>query len=143
MQTKAQVPGRILVLDDEPSVRALLERVLGGAGHQVSSVDNGEDALQLLAKERFDLIVADKNLPGMNGLEVLRLARTQHPGLQAILITGYPSDESRETATALGVHSYVTKPFGILAILGACDQAIALARGPAGPDGGEAQRSAR
>jgi CheY-like chemotaxis protein len=140
---KAQVPGRILVMDDEPSVRSLLVRVLDGAGHQVSAVESGEEALRLLAQERFDLIVADKNLPGMNGLEVLRLARTQHPGLQAILITGFPSEESRETAAALGVHSYVVKPFGILDILGACDQAIALARGAAAPDGGDARRSAR
>jgi CheY-like chemotaxis protein len=130
VQTKAKVPGRILVIDDERSARTLLERVLRGAGHQVVLVESGEVALQMLARESFDLIVADKNLPGMNGLDVLRLARSQYPALQAILITGFPTDESKEQAKSLGVHAYVVKPFGILEILGACDTAIGQAQRP-------------
>ena len=128
MQTKAKVPGRILVIDDERSALALLDRVLSGAGHQVVLVDNGEAGLQRLSKERFDLLICDKNLPGIDGLDVLRMARGQHPALQAIMITGFPTPETRASAEALGVHSYVTKPFGILEIVSACDSAIAAGK---------------
>ena len=128
MQLKAKIPGRILVIDDEKSARTLLDRVLGGAGHTVTLVDSGEAGLEVLAKQAYDLIIADKNLPGIDGLEVLRMARTQYPKIQAIMITGFPTPETKEVAKEVGVHSYVTKPFGILEILGACDGAIALGK---------------
>lgn len=119
------------MIDDERSALTLLDRVLTGAGHEVSLVDRGEAALQKLAKERFDLVIADKNLPDLDGLEVVRMARGQHPQLQCIIITGFPTPETKETAKALGVHAYVTKPFGILEIVSACDDAIAASRGNA------------
>ena len=127
--TAARVPGKILVIDDDKSARLLLERVLSRAGHTVTLVDKGEQGLILLSKEVYDLIITDKNLPGIDGLEVLRLARQQIPTLQAIVITGFPTPETKSSARDLGVFSYVTKPFGILDILGTCDGAIKAARG--------------
>ena len=127
--TTARVPGKVLVIDDDKSARLLLERVLTRAGHKVTLVDNGEQGLSLLQKEPFDLIITDKNLPGIDGLEVLRLARVQLPRLQAIIITGFPTPETKTSAKDLGVFSYVTKPFGILDILGTCDGAINASRG--------------
>lgn len=127
--TAARVPGKILVIDDDKSARLLLERVLSRAGHTVTLVDNGEQGLTLLSKDVYDLIITDKNLPGIDGLEVLRLARQQMPTLQAIVITGFPTPETKSSARDLGVFSYVTKPFGILDILGTCDGAIRAARG--------------
>ena len=127
--TAARVPGKILVIDDDKSARLLLERVLSRAGHTVTLVDNGEQGLSLLSKDVYDLIITDKNLPGIDGLEVLRLAREQIPNLQAIVITGFPTPETKSSARDLGVFSYVTKPFGILDILGTCDGAIKAARG--------------
>lgn len=124
MRIKAKIPGHILVMDDEKSVQLLLERVLTGAGHTVVVVESGEGALAALQRQRFDLLIADKNLPGIDGLEVLRLARPQYPNLQAILITGFPTPETREQATAIGVHAFVTKPFGILEIVEICDAAL-------------------
>jgi CheY-like chemotaxis protein len=128
MQLKAKIPGKILVIDDEKSARTLLDRVLTGAGHQVVLVESGEAGLERLQRDRFDLLITDKNLPGIDGLEVLRLARTQQSSLQCIMITGFPTPETRQSAQQIGVHSYVTKPFGILDILGACDSAIAASR---------------
>jgi CheY-like chemotaxis protein len=129
--TTARIPGRILVIDDDKSARLLLERVLSRAGHTVTLVDSGEQGLQLLAQQPFDLIITDKNLPGLDGLEVLRLARQAHPKLQAIVITGFPTPETKSSARDLGVFSYVTKPFGILDILGTCDGAIQASRAEA------------
>jgi CheY-like chemotaxis protein len=126
--TTARIPGRILVIDDDKSARLLLERVLSRAGHTVTLVDNGEQGLQLLQQNSYDLIITDKNLPGVDGLEVLRQARQSNPKLQAIVITGFPTPETKTSARDLGVFSYVTKPFGILDILGTCDGAIQAAR---------------
>ncbi len=128
VQISAKVPGRILVIDDEKSARLLLERVLTRAGHEVVLVETGEQGLDRLAKEHFDLIISDKNLPGIDGLEVLRMARAKIPGLQAIIITGFPTPETKTAARETGVFSYVTKPFGILDILGTCDAAIMASR---------------
>lgn len=122
------MPGRVLVADDEASVRDLLTRVLGNAGHEVVAVESGEAALLKLARERFDILLVDKNLPGMDGLDVMRLVRDYHPHLRAIMITAFPTPASEQLARSLGVHSYMTKPFGIVTIVSAVDEAIRAGR---------------
>ena len=102
----------------------LLERVLQKAGHTVSLVDTAEEGLTLLGSQPFDLLITDKNLPGIDGFEVLRRARQTNPTLQAILITGFPTEATRSHATELGVYSYVTKPFGVHDIVDICDAAL-------------------
>ncbi len=124
MRKRAAHAGRVLVVDDEPGMRDLLSRVLGDAGHAVSAVETGEEALVLLAREQFDVLVVDKNLPGIDGLGVLRLVRAHQPALRAIMITAYPSEESDATARALGVLEYIVKPFGVLTMIDAVDRAI-------------------
>lgn len=121
-------PGRILVIDDDRSARLLLERVLTRAGHHVTLVDTAEEGLKRLASDVFDLLVTDKNLPGIDGLEVLRQARSTRPHLRALLITGFPTPETQAVATELGVHAYVTKPFGVHDILEICEAAIRASR---------------
>jgi DNA-binding response OmpR family regulator len=116
--------GRVLVIDDDRSARMLLERVLQKAGHTVSLVDTAEEGLALLGSQPFDLLITDKNLPGIDGFEVLRRARQTNPTLQAILITGFPTEATRSHATELGVYSYVTKPFGVHDIVDICDAAL-------------------
>jgi len=128
VRTLSKRPGRILIIDDEASVRDLLLRVLGDAGHEASAVETGEEALMKLARQAFDLLIVDKNLPGMSGLEVLRLVKTHYPRLRAIMITAFPSPAAETTARELGVHGYVTKPFGIVTIVAAVDEAIEAGR---------------
>ncbi len=124
MRKRAAHAGRVLVVDDEPGMRDLLSRVLGDAGHTISAVESGEEALVLLARETFDVLVVDKNLPGIDGVSVLKLVRASQPALRAIMITAYPSDESDAKARALGVVAYIVKPFGVLTMIDAVDQAI-------------------
>ncbi|HSN16565.1 MAG TPA: response regulator [Anaeromyxobacteraceae bacterium] len=124
MQKRAELPGRVLVIDDEPAVQDLLERVLANAGHQVSVVDSAEAALIRLARDRYDVIVVDNNLPRMTGLELMALVREHHPELRAIMITAYNTPAVEARARALGVMAYVAKPFGIVTIVGAIDDAI-------------------
>jgi DNA-binding response OmpR family regulator len=130
MRRCAEYPGRILVVDDEPSMRDLLSRVLGDAGHEVVTVESGEAALVLLAREKYDVLVLDKNLPDIDGLAVLRLARSHHPAIRAIMITAFPSDESQAAARALGVVAYIVKPFWIVALVETVDAAVADGRAP-------------
>jgi DNA-binding response OmpR family regulator len=124
VQLEAKTRGRILVIDDDHSARLLLERVLRRAGHEVESAEDGEQGLDLLARSKFDLVVADKNLPGLDGLAVLKQARARNPALLAVMVTGFPTRESQAAARAQGIHSYVTKPFGIEEIVAACDEAL-------------------
>ena len=124
MQKRAELPGRVLVIDDEPAVQDLLQRVLANAGHQVTVVDSAEAALIRLARDRYDVLVVDNNLPRMTGLELMSLVRDHHPELRAIMITAYNTPAVEARARALGVVSYVAKPFGIVTIVGAVDDAI-------------------
>lgn len=124
MQKRAELPGRVLVIDDEPAVQDLLQRVLANAGHEVTVVDSAEAALIRLARDRFDVLVVDNNLPRMTGLELMSLVRDHHPELRAIMITAYNTPAVEARARALGVMSYVAKPFGIVTIVGAIDDAI-------------------
>lgn len=126
--SEGKQPGNILVIDDDRSARMLLERVLTRAGHRVSLVDTAEEGLDKLKAEPFDLLVTDKNLPGLDGLEVLKQARVVRPRLRALLITGFPTPETKSAASELGVHAYVTKPFGVHDILDICEAAIRASR---------------
>jgi two-component system NtrC family response regulator len=125
----SKVPGRILVIDDDRSARMLLERLLTRAGHAVTVVDTAEQGLVKLGEATFDLLITDKNLPGADGLEVLKKARTSQPNLRAILITGFPTPETRDQAAELGVFAYLSKPFGVHDILEQCEGAIRAAKG--------------
>lgn len=128
MQKQTKEPGLILVVDDEVSVCQLLKTVLTRAGHRVKMAENGDQALALLSREKFDLLIVDKNLPGLGGMEILKTVRSRFPGLLSIMITGFPTPESESSALELGIHSYIVKPFGIVDVVRACDEAIAAGR---------------
>lgn len=127
----AKHPGHVLVIEDEKSARLMLERVLTRAGHTVTSAENGAQGLSALEREPIDLMLVDKNLPDIDGLEVIRRAKVSRPLLPAIVVTAYPSPEARAAAKQLGAHDFVTKPFGITDIIESCDAALTAARPPA------------
>jgi DNA-binding response OmpR family regulator len=89
--------------------------------------------LAALATGGFDLLITDKNLPDVDGLELLRRAQELNPGLKVVLMTGFPTAETRTHAQELGVQSYVTKPFGVHDILAVCEAALAAPTGRAQP----------
>lgn len=119
---------KVLVIDDDRSARLLLDRLLTRAGYSVTIVDSAEQGLARLADVDFDLLITDKNLPGMDGLEVVRRARGARPRLRTLLITGFPTPETREQAMELGVFAFITKPFGVHEILEQCERAIRSAQ---------------
>jgi len=103
--------GRILVLDDDPVITLSCKRILGAEGFSVSTVERGEDALNKLAKEDFDLFISDVRLPDINGMTVLKEARVIKPKTDVVIITGYPTLEDARESTRLGAFEYIEKPF--------------------------------
>lgn len=102
----------VLVVDDEPSVRDIFSRLLAREQDlTVVTADSAETALYLLGSQRFDLLITDKNLPGMGGIELVAEARKLRPHIEAIMITGFASAESVIAAFAAGASDYVVKPF--------------------------------
>lgn len=101
---------RLLVVDDETIIRMVF-RDLMGKECEVIEAASGEEALDLLRQVPVDLIVTDKNLPGISGLELAQQARRLHSGSRVILMTGYPSLVTTQQALELGVVDYLLKPF--------------------------------
>ncbi len=108
----------VLVVDDEPSVRDVFARLLAREQNlSVQTADSAEAAVFLLRQQRFDLLITDKNLPGMGGIELIGEARKLRPNIEAIMITGYASAESVIAAFAAGASDYVLKPFEEIGVM--------------------------
>ena len=104
---------KILVVDDEPGMREFLEIMLSKEGYNVSVASNGEEAIQMLGKDEYDLAIVDIQMPGINGIEVLKSTREDYPETTVIMITAFASHESAIDAMKLGAYDYITKPFKI------------------------------
>lgn len=104
-------PRRALVVDDEYTIRYMLERAMSSAGWSVVTAGDAEAASELLATEYFDLLLLDKNLPVMSGIDLLREVRRVDRRIRCVVITGFASAESAEEACAIGVDGYIEKPF--------------------------------
>ncbi len=102
---------RILVVDDERGVRALCTDLLKRAGYQVEAVDSGPAALARASEQEFEVVLADVNMPRMDGIELCKRLRQERPEQIVILITGYPSIENAVRGMKEGARDYVTKPF--------------------------------
>jgi two-component system, OmpR family, KDP operon response regulator KdpE len=102
--------GRILVVDDDPQIRRVMRVTLTGQGYEVDDVKSGEAALQKLREERFDLVLLDVSMPGMDGLETCRLIRQQSE-IAIVMLTVRDQEADKVAALDAGADDYVTKPF--------------------------------
>ena len=102
---------RILIVDDEPSIRRVLRAQLNRDGYDVTAAENGAEAITLLEREPFELVVTDLKMPGVGGMELLAYCATNFPGLPVILITAHGTVDSAVEAIKLGAQDYITKPF--------------------------------
>lgn len=101
---------KILLVDDEESIRHSLGEILRLEGYQVTTVASGEAAVQVLENENFDLMLLDLKMPGMDGLEVMRAATKLAPDTRIVLLTAHGSLESAIEALRQGAHDYLIKP---------------------------------
>jgi DNA-binding response OmpR family regulator len=117
--------GKILVVDDEEAPRRSLAEILRLEGCQVLSAADGEEAIKLIRRESFDLILLDLKMPGMDGLEVLRLATQITPETQIVLLTAHGSLESAIEALRYGAHDYLLKPSSPAQIIHSVESGLA------------------
>jgi len=104
---------KILIVEDEAVMRESVRDWLREDGYEVECVETGEEALKRIKEEKFGFIVLDLRLPGIDGLEVYEQAKDLGPETQGIMITAYPSKETREKARRLGLLGYLAKPFKV------------------------------
>lgn len=104
---------RILVVDDEESIREFLDIMLKKEGYTVTLAKNGQEALEIIGKKSFDLIISDLQMPQITGLELLRKVKEVSPGMCFLMITAFGSAETAVEAMKLGAYDYITKPFKI------------------------------
>jgi DNA-binding NtrC family response regulator len=104
---------RILLVDDDEVIRRLMTKIIEGRGMSCVAVECAEEAIPIMEQELFDALVLDKNLPGMDGVELAGLARRIQPGVPVLMITGYSSEDSARQAAAYGVTDYILKPIDL------------------------------
>ncbi|MBI9021348.1 MAG: sigma-54-dependent Fis family transcriptional regulator [Verrucomicrobia bacterium] len=102
---------RILIVDDEPTILNLLNKILTGQGYDTTPASNGEKALQLLQTESFDLMISDINMTPVNGMELLKKASESYANMGVIMLTAYGTVGTAVEAMKKGAFDYITKPF--------------------------------
>jgi excisionase family DNA binding protein len=115
---------RILVVDDEASIRDMLSKTLSLAEYEVEVAADGRAALERLKLMPYDLLITDLKMPGVDGLTVIREARRYRPELPVIIITGFSTEASAIEAINLGVSGYLTKPFRVPRVLAVAAKAL-------------------
>lgn len=103
--------GSILVVDDEEIILETLSSDLIKKGYDVSKAANGEEAIKQFKENEFDLIITDLIMEGINGIDVLKLAKEKYPNIMIIILTGYGSIETAIEAVRHGASDYVLKPY--------------------------------
>jgi len=102
--------GRILVVDDDPQIRRVMRVTLTGQGYEVDDARSGEDALEKLREQRFDLVLLDMNMPGIGGLDTCRAVRGQSD-VAIIMLTVRDTEADKVDALDAGADDYITKPY--------------------------------
>ena len=105
--------GKILLVEDEAVVRESVREWLVDDGYDVECAETGEEALDRIKKEDFGVLVLDLRLPGVDGLQVFEQAKKLKPATKGVMITAYPSIETRDAARRLGLIDYLPKPFKV------------------------------
>ena len=122
---------KILVVDDELSMREFLEILLKKEGHEVICAADGDEALARFQTEPCDLLISDIKMPKMDGLELLRRVKEHRPNVAVVMITAYASPEDAIAAMKAGAYDYLTKPFKLKEIKSVIRNALARPAGQA------------
>lgn len=122
---------RILVVDDEPAIRRALRPPLMELGFQLAEASRGEEALQALRAQPYDVVLLDVNMPGLGGIETLRRIRAFAPRLPVLILTVRDQEEDKVEALDLGADDYVTKPFSTRELIARIRSAVRRVRAPA------------
>lgn len=119
----------ILVAEDNPAVREFIVRSLGSAGHHITAVGDGQQALDALASQKFDVLVTDIVMPNVDGIALALKAVRLFPDLRIVMISGYAQERMRAHNLDALVHRVIAKPFSLEEICSAVKDALALPPG--------------
>lgn len=106
-------PPRVLVVDDEESIRTLVMAALAEGGYELLAAADGEEAKEVIGRERIDAAVVDLQMPRLDGLGLMRWARPRHPDIRWIILSGQGAFEDAVRAVQLGAFDFITKPHGV------------------------------
>ncbi|RMF93749.1 MAG: sigma-54-dependent Fis family transcriptional regulator, partial [Nitrospinota bacterium] len=115
---------RILIIDDEERMLAMLEKVLTRRGYAVRTCSAGKEALRLLEEHPFDVVVTDLRMPDVNGMEILRTVKNLSPDTMVVMMTAFGSVDSAVEAMKAGAYDYLSKPFKIEELLLILERAL-------------------
>src|SRR5208282_3447651 len=127
-ETNGGHPPRILIVDDDPGQRSLLDTFLRSQGFTTVVVDSGERALEILSSEPVSMMISDVRMPGLSGLETLRQARQQHAKLPVLLVTAYAGIREAVGAMRDGAVNYLAKPIDLDELLASVQQATGISK---------------
>ncbi len=115
---------RILVAEDEAPVREFVVRALEHAGHEVTSVGDGQRAVETLVTAQFDLLVTDIVMPEMDGITLALKVSKDRPNMPILMMTGYAAERQRAHNLEALIHKVISKPFSLADLLEAVDEAL-------------------
>jgi DNA-binding NtrC family response regulator len=138
LRVEGPVSIRVLIVEDNEVFRRPLQRTLEAAGCEVVAVPSGEDALDVLDRSAFDLLLTDHRLPGMDGVQLITRIKAKHPVMAILVMTANGTIESAVEARRHGADDYLVKPFEMPDLLRALHRALeqkslARAGSPGGP----------
>ena len=119
---------RILIADDEKTIRSLAARALSRDGHEVTTAGDGAEAIEALGRQPFDLLLADIRMPVMDGIALALATARDHPGTTIVLMTGYADQRERASGLERLIHAVLTKPFAVEELRAAVAQALAVSK---------------
>ncbi len=111
------MPKKVLIIDDEPEICKMVTESLFDAGYSASYALNGPDGLAMIKRDLPSLVLLDVGMPGMDGIEVMRLIREQYPALLVVVLTGNRDTETVKKMIGLGASEYLTKPINLETLL--------------------------
>ena len=107
----------ILIVDDEESIRQSLGGVLADDGYEIVTAGSGEEALRVVEEEMLSLVLLDIWLPGIDGIETLKIIKSEHPQLRVVIMSGHGTIETAVKATKLGAFDFIEKPLSLDKVL--------------------------
>jgi DNA-binding NtrC family response regulator len=126
LRKKSAESPRILIVDDDPGQRSLLNSFLDRQGFETVTADSGQRALETLRTGKFDMMISDVRMPGLSGLETLRLARKEHATLPVLLVTAFTDVRDAVAAMRDGAVNYLAKPIDLDELLASVRQAVGI-----------------
>ena len=118
-----------MIVDDEQGIRDLLSFELGSKGYEVVTAQEGSEALERFKKEKFDLVITDLKMPGMDGIALLEALKKIDPQIKVVLITGFGTIETVVAAIKKGAYDFIRKPFELKEIFSLVEKVLSKKEG--------------